>query len=284
MNEFELYFSQIHNQQPLNIDFNQFQTILKEYVEKVMSNFLGDKAQCQCHIRQLKKRHEGSETYIQDTNTFIITINKDVAKSIYEGNDPFNIFVVFHEIAQAYDDFRIGNKDFKDANLKKICIEEAIIKSMITGKLFYYSDYEAMAIEAHANLIATQLTRDFYKKCNIELNDKEQIRLLFLEFFSLRKLADTNRNYEYLFDGFYYNSYKLPLNVILSEIEKRYPLLYKRIKMSVGEENIILEEDQISEFEAKVYEEYAIFELSEIINNPLFRSLVKEKTQYRPRI
>lgn len=78
MNEFELYFSQIHNQQPLNIDFNQFQTILKEYVEKVMSNFLGDKAQCQCHIRQLKKGHEGLETYIQDPDTlYAITVNKD---------------------------------------------------------------------------------------------------------------------------------------------------------------------------------------------------------------
>ena len=284
MNEFEIYFSQIHNQQPLNIDFNQFQTILKEYVEKVMSYFLGDNAQYQCHIRQLKKGHEGSETYIQDTNTFIITINKDVAKSIYEGKNPFNIFVVFHEIAHAYDDFRIGNKDFKDANLKKICIEEAIIKSMITGKLFYYSDYEAMAIEAHADLIATQLTRDFYKKCNIELNDKEQKILLFQEFLALQKLANTNRNYEYLFDGFYYNSYKLPLNVILSEIEKRYPSIYKRIKMSIGEENMFLEEEQISEFEARIYDEYAICELSEIINNSLFRSLVKEKTQYRPRI
>lgn len=113
---------------------------------------------------------------------------------------------------------------------------------------------------------------------------KNKKRLLFLEFFSLRKLADTNRNYEYLFDGFYYNSYKLPLNVILSEIEKRYPSIYKRIKMSVGEENIILEEEQISEFEERINDEYAILELSEIINNSLFRSLVKEKTQYRPRI
>ena len=39
-----------------------------------------------------------------------------------------------------------------------------------------------------------------------------------------------------------------------------------------------------TDFESKLYSEYAILELSDIINNPLFKSLVEDKTQYRPKI
>ena len=142
-----------------------------------------------------------------------------------------------------------------------------------------------MAIEAHANLIGAQLTRDFYKNCSAELNDIEQKVLLLLEFFALQELNNVNRNYRYLFDGSMYNDYKLPLSKIVSEIESRYPNIYNNLKKIVGEETMSFgDEEQQSEFETKLYSEYAIMELSDIINNPLFTSLVADKTKYRPKI
>lgn len=285
MNEFENIFSLIHNQEKLSIDYNQFKDLLIKYAEKVMKSFLGDKAQCCCCVKPLEKGHKGSEVFIEDTNTFRITISEAVVKSIYNMTNPFNIFTLFHEISHVYDEFNISNKNFRDANLKKICIEDEIRKSMPTGILFYKSNYEIVAIESHANLIGSQLTRDFYKKCNIELDDIEQKGLLFIEFFALRGLNNANRDYSYLFDGLQYNNYKLSLSEILSEIESRYPNFYNKLKEYVGEENLFLEdEEQLSDFESKLYSEYAILELSDIINNPLFKSLVEDKTQYRPKI
>lgn len=285
MDEFESCFSLIHNQVKLNIDFNQFKDLLIKYAEKVMKSFLGDKAQCCCCVKPLEKGHKGSEVFIEDTNTFRITISEAVVKSIYDMTNPFNIFTLFHEISHVYDEFNISNKNFKDANLKKICIEDRIRKSMPTGILFYKSNYEIVAIESHANLIGSQLTRDFYKKCNIELDDIEQKGLLFIEFSALRELNNANRDYSYLFDGLQYNNYKLSLSEILSEIESRYPNIYNKLIKIVGKENLVLEgEEQLSYFESKLYSEYAILELSDIINNPLFTSLVEDKTQYRPKI
>ena len=285
MNEFENIFSLIHNQEKLNIDYNQFKDLLIKYAEKVMKSFLGDKAQCCCCVKPLEKGHKGSEVFIEDTNTFRITISEAVVKSIYDMTNPFNIFTLFHEISHVYDEFNISNKNFRDANLRKICIESGIMESMPTGEEFYYSNYKTMAIESHANLIGSQLTRDFYKKCNIELDDIEQKGLLFIEFFALRELNNANRDYSYLFDGQQYNNYKLSLSEILSEIESRYPNFYNRLKEYVGEENLFLEDEkQLSDFESKLYSEYAILELSDIINNPLFKSLVDDKTQYRPKI
>ena len=285
MNEFENIFSLIHNQEKLNIDYNQFKDLLIKYAEKVMKSFLGDKAQCCCCVKPLEKGHKGSEVFIEDTNTFRITISEAVVKSIYDMTNPFNIFTLFHEISHVYDEFNISNKNFRDANLRKICIESGIMESMPTGEEFYYSNYKTMAIESHANLIGSQLTRDFYKKCNIELDDIEQKGLLFIEFFALRELNNANRDYSYLFDGLQYNNYKLSLSEILSEIESRYPNFYNKLKEYVSEENLFLEDKkQLSDFESKLYSEYAILELSDIINNPLFKSLVEDKTQYRPKI
>lgn len=286
MNEFEKMFSLIHNQIEPNIDFLQFKDILIDYSEKVMKSFLNGQALCRCYIKPLKEGHKGSESYNEKTNTFEITISEKVIKSIYEGTNPFNIFIVFHEISHVYDEFNIQNKNFKDANLKKICIEDAISESIPRfGSMFYRINYESTAIEAHANLIAAQLTRDFYKKCNIEFDEMEQKGLLFLEFFSLQRLNNTDRDYRYLFDGSNFNSYKLPLSEILSEIENRYPNIYIKLKKVVGEENLVLEgENKLTEFENKLYEEFAILELSDIIKNPLFVSLVEEKTQYRPKL
>lgn len=285
MDEFESCFSLIHNQVKLNIDFNQFKDLLIKYAEKVMKSFLGDKAQCCCCVKPLEKGHKGSEVFIEDTNTFRITISEAVVKSIYDMTNPFNIFTLFHEISHVYAKFNISNKNFRDANLKKICIEDGIRKSMPTGILFYKSNYEIVAIESHANLIGSQLTRDFYKKCNIELDDIEQKGLLFIEFFALQELNNANRDYSYLFDGLQYNNYKLSLSEILSEIESRYPNIYNKLIKIVDKENLVLEgEEQLSDFESKLYSEYAILELSDIINNPLFTSLVEDKTQYRPKI
>ena len=143
--------------------------------------------------------------------------------------NPFNIFTLFHEISHVYNEFNISNKNFRDANLKKICIEDGIRKSMPTGILFYKSNYEIVAIESHANLIGSQLTRDFYKKCNIKLDDIEQKGLLFIEFSALRELNNANRDYSYLFDDLQYNNYKLSLSEILSEIESRYPNIYNKL-------------------------------------------------------
>lgn len=153
------------------------------------------------------------------------------------------------------------------------------------GSMFYRINYESTAIEAHANLIAAQLTRDFYKKCNIEFDEIEQKGLLFLKFISLQRLNNTDRDYSCLFDGSKFNSFKLSLSEILSEIENRYPNIYIKLKKVVGEENLVLEgENKLTEFENKLYEEFAILELSDIIKNPLFVSLVEEKTQYRPKL
>ena len=206
-------------------------------------------------------------------------------KSIYDGINPFNIFVLFHEIAHVYDDFNIENKDFKDANIKKVCIEEGIRKAISTGNLFYDSNYKYVSIEAHANLIGAQLTRDFYKKCNVELNEIEQKGLLLLEFFALRELNNLNRDYSSLFDGSMYNGFKLPLSKIVFEIESRYPNIYYNLKKIIGDEILSFEDDDIqSEFEAKLYSEYALMDLSDIINSPLFTNIVEDKTQYRPKI
>ena len=82
-----------------------------------------------------------------------------------------------------------------------------------------------------------------------------------------------------------YNDLELSLNKIVSEIGRGYPNFYNKLKEYVGEENLCLEdEEQLSDFESKLYSEYAILELSDIINNPLFKSLVEDKTQYRPKI
>ena len=82
-----------------------------------------------------------------------------------------------------------------------------------------------------------------------------------------------------------YNDLELSLNKIVSEIGRWYPNFYNKLKEYVGEENLFLEdEEQLSDFESKLYSEYAILELSDIINNPLFKSLVEDKTQYRPKI
>lgn len=82
-----------------------------------------------------------------------------------------------------------------------------------------------------------------------------------------------------------YNDLELSLNKIVSEIEHRYPSFYNELKEYVGEENLFLDgEEQLSYFESKLYSECAIFELSDIISNPLFTSLVEDKTQHRPHI
>ena len=47
---------------------------------------------------------------------------------------------------------------------------------------------------------------------------------------------------------------------------------------------MLVKKEQLSDFESKLYSEYAILELSDIINNPLFKILVEDKTQYRPKI
>ena len=285
MNEFENYFSLIHNEVKLNIDFYQFKNSLIKYAEQVMNSFLGEKAQCNCYIKPLEKDIKGSEGFVEETNTFQIIISEKVVKSIYDGTNPLNIFVLFHEIAHVYDEFNIKNKNFKDANLKKVCIDRGIRRMMPNGRLFYDSNYESIAIESHANLIGAQLTRDFYKNCNSELNDIEQKGLLLLEFFALKELNNVNRDFNYLFDGSMYNEFKLPLNKIVIEIESRYPNIYNNFKKIVGEENLSFEdEEQQSEFETKLYSEYAIMELSDIINNPLFTSLVEDKAQHRPKI
>lgn len=285
MNKFENYFSLIHNQVKPHIDYNQFKNMLIEYAEQIMKSFLNGKANCICRIKQLTKGHKGSEESDVETNTYTITISEELVKEIYDGTKPFNIFTLFHEISHVYDEFCIDNKDFRDANLKKICIESGIMESMPTGENFYYSNYKTMAIESHANLIGAQLTRDFYKKCNVEFNDNEHKALLFLEFFALQALYNVKRDYKYLFDGSLYNDLELSLNKIVSEIKHRYPNFYNKLKEYVGEENLFLEdEEQLSDFEKKLYSEYAILELSEIINNPLFISLVEDKTQYRPHI
>lgn len=285
MNEFENIFSLIHNQLKLSIDYNQFKDMLIKYAEQIMKGFLEGKANCICRIKLLKKGHKGSEESNAETNTYIITISEEVVKEIYDGTKPFNIFTLFHEISHVYDEFCIDNKDFRDANLRKICIESGIMESMPTGETFYYLNYKTMAIESHANLIGAQLTRDFYKKCNVELNSNEHKALLFLEFFALQGLYNVKRDYKYLFDGYLYNDLELSLNKIVSEIEHRYPNFYNKLKEYVGEENLFLEdEEQLSDFESKLYSEYAILELSDIINNPLFTSLVEGKAQHRPKI
>lgn len=285
MNEFENIFSLIHNQEKLSIDYNQFKDILIKYAEQIMKSFLDEKANCICRIKHLIKGHKGSEMSDAETNTFTITISEEVVKEIYDGTRPFNIFTLYHEIAHVYDDFCIDNKDFRDANLRKVCIESGIMESMPTGEEFYYSNYKTMAIELHADLIAAQLTRDFYKKCNIELDSNEHKALLLLEFFALQRLYNVKRDYKFLFDGSLYNDLELSLNKIVSEIEHRYPNFYNKLKEYVGEENLFLEdEEQLSDFESKLYSEYAILELSDIINNPLFKSLIEDKTQYRPKI
>lgn len=285
MNEFENCFSLIHNQVKLSIDYNQFKNMLIEYAEQIMKNFLDGKANCICCIKHLEKGHKGFEMFDAETNTFTIAISEKVVTEIYDGTNPFKIFTLFHEISHVYDDFCIDNKDFRDANLRKICIESGIMESMPTGEAFYLSNYKVMAIEAHANLIGAQLTRDFYKKCNVKLNDTEHKALLFIEFFALQRLYNVKRNDRYLFDGSLYNDLELSLNKIVSEIEHRYPSFYNELKEYVGEENLFLDgEEQLSYFESKLYSECAIFELSDIISNPLFTSLVEDKTQHRPHI
>ncbi|MEE3342613.1 MAG: hypothetical protein VZS44_00810 [Bacilli bacterium] len=284
MGDFENYFSLI-NKGKASVDYKQFKDMFINYAEQVMNSFLNGKANCICIIKPLKKEHEGYETYDEKTNTYIIGISDDVVKEIYNGTKLFNIFTLFHEISHVYDEFNIDTKDFRDANLKKICIENGIMESMPTGGLFYYSNYKVMAIEAHADLIGSQLTRDFYKKCKIELNDTERKRLIFLEFFALQKLNNIERDYKFLFDGSLYNDFNLPLSKIVSEIKQRYPTLYKKLKETVGEENLTFEDEkELSEFETQLYDEYAIFDLSNIIKNPLFKSLVEEKTQHRPKL
>ncbi len=285
MNEFEKCFALIHNQIKLSIDYNQFKDIFIKYAEQVMNSFLNGKANCICIIKLLRKGLKGYETYDKKTNTYIVGINEEIVKKIYDGTKPFNIFTLFHEISHVYDEFSIDTKDFRDANLKKICIENGIMESIPTGILFYKSDYKVMAIESHANLIGAQLTRDFYKKCNIDLNSDEEKALLFHEFFSLHELNNTKRDYKYLFNGFLFNDFKLDLREIVSEIKRRYPSFYNNLKEIVGEENLTFEDEkELSEFETQLYSEYAILELSDIISNPLFKSLVEEKTKHRPKV
>lgn len=286
MNEFERIFSLIHNEIKPNVDYVQFKKMLIVYSEEIMKNFLKGESMCICHVEPLRKGLKGVESFNEETNTYRITINEEVVKSIYDGTNPFNIFVVFHEISHVYDEFNIKNKNFKDANLKRICIENGLIESFSNiGSMFYKNNYETTAIESHANLIGAQLTRDFYKKCNIDFSDREQKGLLFLEFSSLQRLHNTDRDYSHLFDGYTFNDNRLPLNQIVSEIEKRYPNIYEKLKEYVGEENLVFDGDnETTEFENKLYDEYAILELSDIIKNPLFTSLVEEKSHHRPKL
>lgn len=286
MNEFERIFSLIHNEIKPNVDYVQFKKMLIVYSEEIMKSFLNGKSMCICHIEPLKNGLRGTANFNEETNRYRITISEEVVKSIYDGTNPFNIFVVFHEISHVYDEFNIKNKNFKDANLKRICIEKGLMASLpVIGTMFYKNNYETTAVESHANLIGAQLTRDFYKKCNIDFSDMEQKGLLFLEFFSLQRLHNTDRDYSHLFDGYTFNDYRLPLSQIVSEIEKRYPNIYEKLKEYVGEENLVFDGDnETTEFENKLYDEYAILELSDIIRNPLFTSLVEEKSHHRPKL
>ena len=286
MDKFERIFSLIHNEIKPNVDYVQFKKMLIVYSEKIMKSFLNGKSMCICHIESLKNGLRGTANYNKKTNTYRITISEAVVKSIYDGTNPFNIFVVFHEISHVYDEFNIKNKNFKDANIKRICIEYGLIESLpVIGTMFYKRNYETTAIESHANLIGAQLTRDFYKKCNIDFSDIEQKGLLFLEFSSLQRLHNTDRDYSHLFDGYTFNDYRLPLSQIVSEIEKRYPNIYEKLKEYVGEENLVFDGDnETTEFENKLYDEYAILELSDIIKNPRFTRLVEEKSHHRPKL
>ena len=266
---FETTFSLIHYKIKPEYDYKLFKTMFISYAEHVMNNFLNGKANSRCIIKALSNEDEGYEIFDEDTNTYVVTISESVVKSIYEGN-PLKIFVLFHEIAHVYDEFSISNKDFKDANLKKICIEDGIIELMPAGESFYKTNYKTIAIESHANLIGSQLTRDFYKRCNLELTEDENKILLFKEFFALKRLNSSKRDYSHLFDGSSYNDFKLPLSKIIKEIKERYPNLYNNLKNYIGEENIAIEEDQLTEFEIRLYSEDAILELLELTTNPLF--------------
>ena len=285
MSEFEQVFSLIHEGVQPQIDYNKFKEMLIDYVENLMKGILCGNANYVCRIEQLNKGHRGSEGYDSNTNTFGIIISDAVARSIYKGTNPFNIFTVFHELSHVFDEYNIHNKDFKDANLKKICVEMGLRQVSPLGYFFYKENYKSVAIEAHANLLGAELTRDFYKKCNLSFKEEEEQGLLFLEFFALRELNNPNRSYTFLLEGKYYNDYKLSLSKIVSEMKEKEPVLYRGLVGLIGRDNLTFEdENSNTEFETKLYGEHAILELSDIIYDPLFTSLVENKAEYRPKV
>ena len=155
---------------------------------------------------------------------------------------------------------------------------------MPDGNYFYAINYKSVAIEAHANLIGVQLTKDFYKKCNVRLNSDEEKGFLLREFISLQTLNNPGRENEILFEETFNNKTTPSLNEIVLGIMVEYPDLYEKLKDYVGEEYLLLEEEQTTDFEKRLYSDDAIFEANDIISNPLFESLVEEKTQHRPKV
>ena len=168
MNEFEKLFSLIHEGKKPNIEYSKFKDILTNYIESLMKGIVQGKANYVCRIKPLDKGHHGSEGYDENSNTYVVIISENITQSIYTGTNPFNIFTIFHELSHVFDEYNIKNRDFHDANLKKICIEMGLIRATALGDLFYIDNYKSVAIEAHANLLGSQLTRDFYEKCNID--------------------------------------------------------------------------------------------------------------------
>ena len=111
MSDFPKIFSMIYNQISSDVDYNTFREMLIKYSEDIMNTFLKGKANCICYIGPLDSK--GSENYDEETNTYIIRINEDVVRKIY--NSHGGMFVVFHEITHVYDEFCIKNKIFDDS-------------------------------------------------------------------------------------------------------------------------------------------------------------------------
>lgn len=129
------------------------------------------------------------------------------------------------------------------------------------------------------------MTRDFFKKLKLDFSDQEEKTLKFIEFNSIRNIHNLKRHHENIFPDL--NSNYLTLEEFLKEIKKTYPNIYESIKQSINKDIIFKKNINISEdndFEKKLYNEYAIFELSEIINNPLFREYINKNTTYKPKI
>lgn len=283
MNKFEEEFYKIYNGLQSSVDFYQFRTLMIDYVMQIMSSFIRNE-KYRFIVKDLDKSKRGYAKKDEFTNIFEIGINNDVVKNIFTGKKPFEIFTIFHEIIHIFDLYRINNNDFSEVFLKRVCIDNFIDETLTSStNTFYWDNYKTTAIEAHADLLAANLTRQFFDKCNIQISNSDFKHLLFIEFFSLRSLHNLDRKIFNIFPDL--NNNKLTIKNILELIKKEYPKQFLELTNIISEEELNnLDNFDCDDFEKILYDDNAILDLEDIILNPMFREYINKRVTHKPRL